>query len=64
MLGVVAAASSVESGSRRGVGLLRRCIWFGVGVIEDSVGVEVPGADKLVLERLNGREKLKEGLGK
>jgi hypothetical protein len=29
----------------------------------DSVGVEAPGADKLVLERLSGREKLKEGRG-
>ena len=33
-------------------------------MVHDSVGVEVPGADKLVLERLRGREKLNEGRGR
>jgi hypothetical protein len=32
--------------------------------VDDSVGVEAPGADKVVLERLNGREKLNEGRGR
>lgn len=58
----IAAASSVESWS--GVGLLRRYIWFDPESRIGSVGVEAPGADKLVLDRLSGREKLKEGRGR
>lgn len=59
-----AAASSVESCKRSGVGLPRRVIWFDSEARIGSVGVEDPGADKVVLDRLSGREKLKEGRGR
>lgn len=63
-MAAMAAASSVESCKRSGVGLLRRYIWFDPEARIGSVGVEAPGADKLVLDRLSGREKLKEGRGR
>lgn len=43
--------------------MLRRYIWFDPEGRIGSVGVVAPGADKLVLDRLSGREKLKEGRG-
>lgn len=61
------APSSVAKGTVIGVGLLARCMWldwFDWGAVVGSEVIDRADAERLVLDRLRGREKLKDGRGR